>query len=39
MVNLEQDEWELLLGYLADTYAEDVEGMDIIIKKLTNQIY
>ena len=39
LVGLKQDEWKLLTDYLADTYAEDVEDMKIIIKKLTNQIY
>ena len=44
LVGLSQSEWEDLMQYLASNYeidklAEQNEDMDIIIKKLTNQIY
>ena len=44
LVGLSQSEWEHLMQYLASNYeidklAEQNEDMDIIIKKLTNQIY
>ena len=44
LVGLRQEEWEDLMKYLASNYEIDKlsevnEDMDIIIKKLTNQIY
>jgi len=39
LVGLSQSEWEQLMNYLGMNQAEGDESMDIIIKKLTNQIY
>tara|TARA_R100000353_G_scaffold151282_1_gene109669 strand:- start:101 stop:247 length:147 start_codon:yes stop_codon:yes gene_type:complete len=39
LVQLSQSEWEQLMYYLGVNQAEGDENMDIIIKKLTNQIY
>ena len=39
LVGLSQSEWEQLMNYLGVNQAEGDENMDIIIKKLTNQIY
>ena len=39
LVGLSQSEWELLMQFIAKHRPEDDESMDIIIKKLTNQIY
>jgi len=44
LVGLEQKEWEDLMKYIASNYKIDElfktnEEMDIIIKKLVNQIY
>ena len=39
LVGLSQSEWEQLMNYLGVNQAEGDESMDIIIKKLTNQIY
>tara|TARA_B100000902_G_scaffold180992_1_gene173945 strand:+ start:252 stop:398 length:147 start_codon:yes stop_codon:yes gene_type:complete len=39
LVGLSQSEWEQLMQYLGVNQAEGDESMDIIIRKLTNQIY
>ncbi len=39
LVGLSQSEWEQLMQYLGVNQADEDENMDIIIKKLTNQIY
>tara|TARA_R100000781_G_scaffold82157_1_gene50625 strand:- start:557 stop:703 length:147 start_codon:yes stop_codon:yes gene_type:complete len=39
LVGLSQSEWEKLMNYLGINQAEGDEDMDIIIRKLTNQIY
>ena len=39
LVGLSQSEWEQLMNYLGMNQAEGDESMDIIIKKLINQIY
>ena len=40
LAGLSQSEWEDIMHFFADNYiAEDDENMNIIIKKLTNQIY
>ena len=39
LVGLSQSEWEKLVYYLGVNQAEGEESMDIIIKKLINQIY
>ena len=39
LVGLSQSEWEKLMNYLGMNQAEGDENMDIIIQKLTNQIY
>ena len=40
LVGLSQSEWEDIMQFIASTYiAEDDKDMNIIIKKLTNQIY
>ena len=39
LVGLSQSEWEFLMNYLSRIKDEDIEALDIIIKKLTNQIY
>ena len=40
LVGLSQSEWEDIMHFFADNYiAEDNKDMNIIIKKLTNQIY
>ena len=39
LVGLSQSEWEAIMNYLAVCTAEDVEDLEIIIKKLINQSY
>ena len=40
LVGLSQSEWEDVMQFIASTYiAEDDKDMNIIIQKLTNQIY
>jgi hypothetical protein len=39
LVGLSQSEWELLMQFIAKHRPEDDKSMDIIIRKLTNQIY
>ena len=39
LVGLSQSEWEFLMNYLSRIKDEDREVLDIIIRKLTNQIY
>ena len=39
LVGLKQSEWEDLMNYLGINQADGEEYMDIIIRKLTNQIY
>ena len=39
LVGLSQSEWELLMQFIAKHRPEDDRSMDIIIQKLTNQIY
>ena len=39
LVGLSQSEWEKLMNYLGINQAEEDEDIDIIIRKLTNQIY
>ena len=39
IVGLSQSEWESIMNYLAVCKADEVEDLEIIIKKLINQIY
>ena len=39
LVGLSQSEWEFLMNYLSRIKDEDIEVLDMIIRKLTNQIY
>ena len=43
LVGLRQKEWEHLMQFIASNYdlnySEEDKGMNIIIQKLTNQIY
>ena len=39
LVGLSQSEWESTMQFIAKHRPEDDRSMDIIIKKLTNQIY
>ena len=39
LVGLSQSEWESTMQFIAKHRPEDDESMDIIIRKLTNQIY
>ena len=39
LVGLSQSEWESTMRFIAKHRPEDDESMDIIIRKLTNQIY
>jgi hypothetical protein len=39
LVGLSQSEWESTMQFIAKHRPEDDESMDIIIKKLINQIY
>ncbi len=39
LVGLSQSEWESIMSYLASIKAEDREEINIIIRKLINQIY
>ena len=39
LVGLSQSEWESTMQFIAKHRPEDDKSMDIIIKKLINQIY
>ena len=39
LVGLSQSEWESLMKYIAFHKYEEVKELDIIVKKLINQIY
>ena len=39
LVGLSQSEWEHLMQFITKHRPENNRSMDIIIKKLTNQIY
>ena len=39
LVGLSQSEWESTMQFIANHMPEDDKSMDIIIRKLTNQIY
>ena len=39
LVGLSQSEWESTMQFISKHRREDAESMDLIIKKLTNQIY